>query len=179
LKYILENQETERLRFRIYDDGDKDAWMTFMQATDVIAYIGLDPEKSAEENFVQWHTRTIWRYDNNMGGLNMMIDKKTNALIGACGLLMQEVDGITELEIGYQLLPANWHNGFAIEGAKKCRDFAFENNFAESLISIIDVKNIASKKVAINNGMQVEKKTDYKGFEVDVFRIWRKEWEEM
>jgi RimJ/RimL family protein N-acetyltransferase len=88
-----------------------------------------------------------------------------------CGLLVQEVDGINELEIGYSLHPAFWRKGYATEAAQKCRDFAFENNFAESLISIVHVENQQSAKVALRNGMKPEKTTIYKEIPVNIFRI--------
>jgi RimJ/RimL family protein N-acetyltransferase len=109
----------------------------------------------------------------------MLIDKNTNQVVGASGLLVQEVDGTTELEIGYQLLPEYWHKGYATEATQTIRNYAFQNNFADSIISIIHVDNIASKKVAIRNGMSLEKTTKYKDFPVDVFRISKKDWEKI
>ena len=111
------------------------------------------------------------RYKNNSGGHNVLIEKQTGKRIGMCGLLIQEVDEISELEIGYSIHPENWKQGFASEAAQKCRDFAFENNFAESLISIVHVDNKASAKVAQNNGMTLDKTTVYKGIPVNIFRV--------
>lgn len=85
--------------------------------------------------------------------------------------MVQEVDGINELEIGYSHHPAFWGKGYATEAAQKCRDFAFENNFAETLISIVHVDNTASAKVATRNGMKLEKTTVYKEIPVNIFRI--------
>lgn len=178
-QYILQNQASERLNYRMFDDADKAAWMPFMQATEILHFIGLDPLKTPEENYQQWRDRTVARYENNLGGINMLIDKNTNQVLGASGLLVQEVDGTTELEIGYQLLPEYWHKGYATEATQTIRNYAFQNNFADSIISIIHVDNIASKKVAIRNGMSLEKTTKYKDFPVDVFRISKKDWEKI
>ena len=90
------------------------------------------------------------------GGMNVLVNKQTNAFIGQCGLLVQTVDGIKELEIGYSILPKYWRQGYASEAAQKCKAFAIEHNFTESLISIINVNNIPSQKVAINNGMHLD-----------------------
>ncbi|MBT8183639.1 MAG: GNAT family N-acetyltransferase, partial [Eudoraea sp.] len=99
----------------------------------------------------------------------------TNKLIGQCGLLVQSVDGIEELEIGYSILPEYWRNGYATEAAILCRDHAFNHQFSESLISIIHEDNLPSKKVARNNGMRMDKKTRYKNNPVEIFRINRSE----
>jgi len=63
------------------------------------------------------------------------------------------------------------YKGYATEAAKKCKEFAFENNLAESLISIIHVDNIPSQKVALNNGMFLDKTTIYRDNQVHIFRI--------
>jgi RimJ/RimL family protein N-acetyltransferase len=118
-----------------------------------------------------WFEKVFDRYKNDTGGLNVLIEKSTGLRVGMCGLLVQEVDGKEELEIGYSLHPAFTRKGFATEAARKCRDFAFENNFAERLISIIHVDNKASEAVAIRNGMTKEKTTVFKDIPVNIFSI--------
>jgi [ribosomal protein S5]-alanine N-acetyltransferase len=78
------------------------------------------------------------------------------------------------MEIGYHLLPKFWHGGYASEAAIACKDFAFKNNLSESLISIIHPKNIASQKVAIKNGMTLDKETSWREMKVWIFRINKK-----
>ncbi len=108
--------------------------------------------------------------------MNALIEKESGKLIGHCGLLIQNVDKITELEIGYSLLPEFWNKGFATESAKKCRDYAFENNLSNSIISIISLTNKSSETVAIKNGMKVDKVTEYNGNKVNIYRIEKPEW---
>jgi len=38
------------------------------------------------------------RYKNDLGGLNVPIDKSSERFIGQCGLLVQKIDGKEELE---------------------------------------------------------------------------------
>jgi RimJ/RimL family protein N-acetyltransferase len=56
------------------------------------------------------------------------------------------------LEVGYSILSSYQGKGYASEATKKCRDYAFFNNFSSSLISIIHPENTGSKEVAQNNG---------------------------
>jgi RimJ/RimL family protein N-acetyltransferase len=70
-------------------------------------------------------------------------------------------------------LPQFWQQGFAIEAAQKCKEFAFEHHFADSLISIIHVDNVPSQKVALKNGMHLQKTTSYKDNPVHIFRVDR------
>jgi RimJ/RimL family protein N-acetyltransferase len=133
-------------------------------------------ENPPEVECANWYTKQQWRYDNDMGGMNVLIEKQSGKLIGHCGLLVQTVENITELEIGYSLLPAFWKNGYAREAARKCRDFAFENGLADSVISIISHSNIPSQRVAMNNGMRQEKSTVYHENAVFIYRISKQEW---
>lgn len=103
--------------------------------------------------------------------MNALIEKQTGKLVGHCGLLVQTVDDETELEIGYSLLPAFWSRGYATEAARTCKNFAFANTLAESLISIISKTNIASQKVARANGMTIDKETTYHDVPVYIYRI--------
>jgi [ribosomal protein S5]-alanine N-acetyltransferase len=106
-----------------------------------------------------------------MGGMNALIEKHSGKLVGHAGLIVQTVDEGRELEIAYSLLPEFWNKGYATEAAIRCRDFAFQNSFSESLISIISKTNVPSQKVASHIGMQLEKQTIYKENEVYIFRI--------
>ncbi len=109
--------------------------------------------------------------------MNALIDKNTKQLIGQCGLLIQTVENVKRLEIGYSILPKFWNLGFASEAAIKYKNYAFENNFAKTLISIVHIDNIGSERVAIKNGMSLEKKIDsYEGSPVNIFRIDKENW---
>jgi RimJ/RimL family protein N-acetyltransferase len=105
--------------------------------------------------------------------MNVLIDKSNNELVGQCGLLVHEVDGVEELEIGYSIIPTQQGKGYATEAAGKCRDFAFEHNLSESLICLIDPENIVSKNVANKNGMALDRMVIFNGYCLEMFRVWR------
>lgn len=175
MNYLLKNQETPRLKFRPIATEDYDQWLPFFQHPSSFKH-WVAPKQSPEEACKEWFARQTQRYDNNEGGMNALIEKSSGRLAGYCGLLVQHVDGITELEVGYSLLPNFREKGYATEASKRCRNFAFENNLTESLISIISITNVASVNVAIKNGMKPHKKTVYKEVDVNIFRISRMEW---
>jgi [ribosomal protein S5]-alanine N-acetyltransferase len=169
MNYLLHGQQTTRLNFRSVLESDYNAWLKFFQ--DPNTSLHWVEEKESADACKNWYKKQVWRYENNMGGMNALIEKSSGLLIGHCGLLVQIVDGVTELEIGYSLLPEFWGKGYALEAAVKCKHYAFENDLAESLISIISLSNIPSQKVALKNGMLVEKETTYKGNKVLIYRI--------
>lgn len=168
--FLLINQESERLNYRKVRPSDFDLWLPFFHDADSTKYwegLPQDPHTACQEQF----DRIFERYAQHLGGMNALIRKETNTLIGLCGLLVQKVDGIKELEIGYSLLPAYRKLGYASEAAIKCKDFAIENQLATSLISIIHIDNIPSQRVAQKIGMHLDKTTTYKNNPVHIFRV--------
>lgn len=172
MKYLLENQETERLLFRNIQPADADQWIGFFTDSKTSLY-WPETKGTPEEECRKWYNKQFDRYQNDLGGMNAILEKSSGALIGHAGLLVQEVDGQQELEIAYSLLPKFWKKGYALEASQKCKTYAFENNFAESLISIISLPNVPSQNVALKNGMTLEKQTHYKNIPVYIFRIFR------
>ncbi len=169
--YLLTGYETERLKFRKLRADDFNTWLPFHQNPKSNSFwVGLpeDPMLACQH----WFDKAFHRYENGLGGMNVLINKETNAFIGQCGLLIQTVDGIEELEIGYSILPQYWKLGYATEAARKCKAVARERNLTKSVISVIHINNIASQKVALNNGMFLDKTTVYNNNEVHVFRIF-------
>lgn len=173
-KYSLEGQETERLIFRKLLKSDFDTWMEFCLDRESGKYISLlskinGPTKRCEA----WFERVLYRYDNGLGGMNVLIDKQSQSFVGQCGLLIQTIDGIEELEIGYSLMPKWRGKGYATEAARKCKEFTFRNNLSESLISVIHIDNNDSSRVAIANGMHLERTTVSNGDPVNIYRIFK------
>ncbi len=169
-KYLLENQESNRLLYRKVKPEDYKLWLPFYKNPASNKYWSGSPENPKEACDQQFHN-IFERYTKGMGGMNALIHKKDNTFIGMCGLLTQTVDGIKELEIGYSILPKFWLNGYAYEAASKCKQYAFGHKLSSSLISIIHVDNIPSQKVALKNGMYLDKTTSYKENPVHIYRV--------
>lgn len=170
MNYLLTNQESQRLSFRKLERSDFNACLEFFQnplsnrywKSDV-----TDPVVLCKD----WSDKQFSRYKDNKGGMNVLIHKKSQELIGWCGLLIQIVDNVEELEVGYSIIPKYWGNGYATEAVKKCVDYAFENNLRDSIISIIQVNNVESERVAIKNGLIPKKQAIYHNNVVNIFRI--------
>jgi ribosomal-protein-alanine N-acetyltransferase len=72
---------------------------------------------------------------------------------------MQRVDDLPEVEVGYLFLRKYWGQGLATEAARASHDYGINQLGYSRLISLIDPRNIASKRVAEKIGMAFEKET--------------------
>ncbi|MEX0274380.1 MAG: GNAT family N-acetyltransferase [Flavobacteriaceae bacterium] len=168
--YLPIGLESERLHFRPLQTTDFEAWLPFHRDSRSTQYwVGgpADPKQACQQDL----DRTFDRYTTQKGGRMALTHKNTGQLIGLCGFLVQTVDDLTELEIGYSILPEYWGQGYASEAAIACRQYAQKNELAKSLISIIHVDNLPSKKVALKNGMTLDKISVYKNNPVEIYRV--------
>ncbi len=170
MKYHLEGEKTERLVFRKISESDFNDWLTFFEDSKTSLH-WVEQKESPSIACEKWYQKQQWRHENDQGGMNALIEKSSSRFIGHCGLLVQTVDGIAELEIGYSLLPEFWNKGYAYEAAACCKEYAFQNSLSDSLISIVSLTNMRSQKVALKNGMTIEKKTIYCENQVYIFRV--------
>lgn len=171
MKYLLHDQQSERLLFRPIQTSDFNEWLQFFIDPDFYKYWVAEKDKP-EAECKKWYANQFNRYEKNLGGMNALIEKSTGALVGHAGLLVQVVDGIEELEIAYSLLPHFRGKGFATEAAQAVKEYAFANTYSPSLISIISLTNLPSQNVAVKNGMKIEKQTIYKDNPVYIYRVF-------
>jgi RimJ/RimL family protein N-acetyltransferase len=170
--YLLTNEETERLLFRKVTAEDFKDWLPFHEnpiSNQYWAGLPTDPKIACQQQL----DKTLLRYNEGSGGLNALISKKDHQLIGLSGLLVQEIEGERELELGYSILPNFWRVGYAFDAANRVKKVAFDKQWAESLISIIHKENIPSQKTALKLGMSVDFTTTYFNNPVDIYRIYK------
>ena len=167
---MLEDQETERLLFRKVLKSDFEDWLPFHEDKRTSQYwegLPENPSLACQQQF----DRIFERYEKGLGGMNALISKANNKLVGLSGLLVQKVDHQEELEIAYSLLPNYWHQGFAKEAAQRCKEYVIEQQLSKSVISIIQTHNTPSQKVASSLGMHIDNTTTYNNNKVYIYRI--------
>ena len=161
---------TERLYTRFLNKEDWKLWVEFYQSQEAIELFPV-VGNSDEERAQIWVNRQLKRYQEGKYGLQLVLHKETNEVIGQAGLLLQVVDGENEIEIGYHVLHKHWGNGYATEIAKGFKEYCFENGISNSLVTIINRKNIRSQRVALKNGLTLEKETRWGGQDVFLYRL--------
>lgn len=162
---------SERLTTRFLTTDDVAIWTTFFEDEDCAHFFPTMGMTNAKARAEFWIEKQLARYTENRFGLQALIHKDSGEFVGQCGLLLQEVDNKPVLEIGYHLLKPHWHKGYAIEAATLFKNYTFQSNFSDELVSIIDVQNTASQAVAHKNGMSNLKQTRFWDLDVFIFGI--------
>ncbi|MBS6474601.1 MAG: GNAT family N-acetyltransferase [Clostridiales bacterium] len=142
--------QTDRLYLRQMRQTDYAALCRILQDAEVMyAY-----EHAFDDAETQaWLDRQRRRYREDGFGLWAAVLKQTGEMIGQCGITVQQCGADRVLEIGYLFQKAFWHQGYAIEAAAACKEYAFAKLNATEVFSIIRDTNIPSQNVAKRNGM--------------------------
>jgi RimJ/RimL family protein N-acetyltransferase len=166
-----DNLESKRIRTRNLSLDDIDSWSKFFEDKEAIEFLSNSELASTRERAKHWIEKQLKRYSNKRYGLQALIHRDTNEFIGQCGLLAQEIDGEQKVEVGYHMFKKYWGQGYAPEAAKLFINFGFENNQATSIISIINIGNLKSQKVALKNGLTKIKQTKWSDLDVFIYQI--------
>lgn len=142
--------ETERLLLRPMTWEDRPAICAILQdERTMYAY----EHPFSEEEVDDWMARQMKRYETDGFGLWAAVERNSGSLVGQIGLTLQEWEGKQVPEIGYLLNRRFWWMGYATEGAKACKAYAFEMLGLDAVYSIIRDNNLPSQGVARRNGM--------------------------
>jgi len=146
--------ETERLTLRPLAMSDLDDMATLLGDAEGLRLWGppldLDEAKS-------WIERNLARYERDGFGRCAAILRSTGELVGDCGLIRTEVEGIQEVELGWIVRRSHWGQGFATEAGRAWLSYAFSTLRLERVVSMVVEPNTASRRVAEKLGMSVER----------------------
>ena len=158
--------ETARLRLRELTPVDVPALFAVLGDAETMRYY---PQPYSRARVEEGIARQIERYPSGAGLLGMVL-KENGELIGDCGLVWQDVDGVQEPEIGYHVHRSLWGQGMATEAARAVRDYAFATLGCDHVISLIRPENMPSRRVAEKNGLTLQRVVFWHGFDHCIYR---------
>ena len=154
--------ETDRLILRQITHDDLDDLIQIWGDGETLRFF---PKTLDRQEMTEWIDRNLKRYESYGHGLWAAILKEDQQFAGDCGLVIQEVDGVEELEVGYHFNKSYWGCGLAAEAARGCMEYAFSQLGRHRIISMIRPENIPSRRVAERNGLQIEKEVFWRGYQ--------------
>ncbi|WP_210608290.1 GNAT family N-acetyltransferase [Priestia flexa] len=160
--------ETKRLILRKMRASDDQA--LFQIFNDPKAMKFYPHIKSVDETKL-W-IQSVQDHDMSYGFSLWTVEKKgEKQILGQCGLLLQKVDGVIEVELGYLFLQDFWGKGYATEAAQGCINYGFHKLGLTRITALIDPKHHASQKVVVKIGMKKEKQIIKWNKPIDVYSI--------
>ena len=164
-RQLLVPSPTARLMFRQMTDDDLDDLAALLGDPDVMRHYPRAKTREEARGWIDWNQR-LYRHDGF--GLWVVAMRETGEFVGDCGLTPQQVDGVTELEIGYHVRAGLQGRGLATEAAIACRDFARDVLGAPRMVAIIRPDNVPSQRVAEKIGLPLERTTTYGSLPVHI-----------
>jgi [ribosomal protein S5]-alanine N-acetyltransferase len=158
--------DTDRLRLREMNDDDLDFVAGMLADPEVMRYY---PKCYSRDEAREWLHRQVRRYQADGCGLWLVEDRATGAPRGQVGLIIQDVDGSREPEIGYLIHRPFWRQGLAFEAASAAKRYAFEGRGVDHVISLIRPENLPSQAVARKLGLSPVRETMFHGYRHLVF----------
>jgi RimJ/RimL family protein N-acetyltransferase len=115
--------ETQRLIVRQFTLLDAPFIIELLNSPNWIKFLGNRNIKTAEDARVYLSQGPIASYDINGFGLWLVALKDTGTPIGMSGLIRR--DGLSNVDVGFALLPAYTGQGYAYEATKAVMDYGY------------------------------------------------------
>ena len=161
------------------DIEDADAEGIFKLESDprVHSYLGTKPIDTKKQA-LSIIERFKMQYRDTGIGRWAVVDKKSNEFMGWAGLkyereLRKELD---YFDLGYRIRPKFWNQGIATECALQLLHYGFVNKELVEIFAAAEVSNSASNHILQKIGMSLIETFEFKGMEVNFFRIERSSW---
>ena len=172
---------TERLLLRDFVEADWQHVLTYQSDPRYLRYYEWETRTPKEvQSFVGWFTG--WQREEPRTKFQLaIVHRESNRLLGNCGIRKASV-AAREAELGYELAPGHWGNGYATEAARALVSFGFAELGLHRISSHCIAENVASMRVLERLGMRLEgrlrDKEYFKGrwWDVLLFALLESEW---
>ncbi|MBS1574256.1 MAG: GNAT family N-acetyltransferase [Bacteroidetes bacterium] len=143
--------ETERLIVRLYDLYDEESFFRLNGDEEIVRYIR--PAKNREECNLFLREVIQFSESNPLIGRWAVDQKATGINIGMFAII--PVDNTGKLQLGYSLLKDSWGKGYATELTVEGIHYFFSQFDRSEIYALTESANIASQKVLVKCGFQV------------------------
>jgi RimJ/RimL family protein N-acetyltransferase len=141
-------------------EHDLDFMSDLLGDPEVMAFYPRPKARAEALDWIQWNQQL---YRDRGFGLWLVEVRESGEFVGDCGLTPQDVDGATEIEVGFHVRRSLQGRGYATEAAAAARDYARDVLGLGRLVAIIHPGNVASQRVAEKIGLTLEKELNRHG----------------
>ena len=160
--------ETSRLRLREFRVSDLETLAAMVADDEQMRFY---PRPKTKDEASAWIDRNLTLYEEAGFGFWLMESTVTGRFLGYCGIRPLKVEGVDEIEMGWHTTKQVWGQGIATEGARACRDLAFDRFGLQRLIATIGPENIPSRRVVEKIRMEPERDTVLDGYPCIIYAL--------
>lgn len=110
------------------------------------------------------------QYDSNGFGHWAVYNSANHEFVGVCGLNKHKVEADDIIHINYRLAADQQGKGYAVESVFGVLDFAKNHLKLSAIHALIESANVSSVKVINRTGFKFVKSSEFRGFNVDVYK---------
>ena len=144
--------ETQRLIARQLEPCDVDAMVSVYGDAEAMRWVD-DGQPIGALECADWISTTQRNYDTRGYGMTALVERRTQQVIGFCGLV--HPGGQPEAEIKYAFQRAWWGKGLATETGRAMLAYGVKHHGLHQVIATIAPENAASQRVLEKAGMRV------------------------
>ncbi|MBO9129104.1 GNAT family N-acetyltransferase [Bacillus sp. 165] len=164
--------QTERLVLRKFTDEDAEKLYHLLSDKDVMTYY---PSTLTKEEANKWLDNILVEYEKYGVSWWPVYTKEENAFAGQAGLLYRNFDGRNTYLLSYMLHKEYWGKGYATEISKSIIEYGLHELHIKRIDCPIRLVNTPSIRVAERLELHFSGRTDYKGYEHNIYWIDRSE----
>lgn len=146
--------ETQRLILRQWEANDLESLHRIVSDPTTMSFWPTPFTREATE---AWIACSLKSYRDNGFGRWAVQLRESDEIIGDCGIIRAEVNGVMEYDLGYIIHHPHWRKGYGYESAAECMRYGFETLGINRFVANMATDNIASARVAEKLGMQLER----------------------
>ena len=147
---------TDRLRLREFRDDDLDVLAAMVGDAEQMTFY---PRPKTRDEAAAWIRRNLELYARHGFGTWLIEALPGSRFAGYCGIRPLELEGVCEIEVGWHVHKDLWNQGVATEVAALVCTAAATRFDLTRLIALVHPDHIASRRVAENVGMRLERTT--------------------
>jgi RimJ/RimL family protein N-acetyltransferase len=147
---------SERLRLREFRDSDLDVLAAMVGDDEQTTFY---PRPKSRDEAAAWIGRNRTLYATHGFGTWLVELLPRARFAGYCGIRPLELEGVSEVEIGWHVHKRFWNQGIATEAATLACRAAVTRFGISRLIALVHPDHVASRRVAENVGMRIERTT--------------------
>jgi RimJ/RimL family protein N-acetyltransferase len=107
--------------------------------------------------------RNLAHWEQHGFGIWILRDPNTGYVMGRAGLRHLDIEGASEIELAYALLPEFWGLGLATDVARACVTIAREWLGLSSVVALTRPANLASQRVLLKAAFAPEREVIHEG----------------